>query len=65
MKYYKNFLKRLEELKPYIIEFEENGTIKPKIYLFDYVVGGNKRQLIIVIIHNKYIFSVNNRIPRA
>ena len=37
----KNFLQKIEELKPYIVEFEENGVIKPKIYLSDYAIEGN------------------------
>lgn len=31
-----SFLTRMKDLKPYIVEFEENNAIKPKIYLFDY-----------------------------
>ena len=39
----KNFLKRLEELKPYMVEFEEDGTMKPKIYPADCTVLGDER----------------------
>lgn len=38
---YKTFFKKIEELKPYIIEFEENSAIKSKVYLPDCKVGGN------------------------
>lgn len=38
---YKNFFWKIEEFKSYIVEFEENGVIKPKIYLFNYAVKGN------------------------
>lgn len=31
-----NFLKVINNLKPYIIEFEEDGTMKAKIYLNNY-----------------------------
>lgn len=55
----------MEELKLYIIEFEEKNTMKPKIYPSNYVVKNNDWQLIIVITHNEYIFSANNKILRA
>ena len=61
----KNFLKRLEELKPYIVEFEEDGIMKPKIYLANCAVGGDERQPIIVITHDECTFSANNGIRRA
>lgn len=34
----KNFLKKIEELKPYMVEFKEDYAIKEKIYLSDYIV---------------------------
>lgn len=52
----------MKRLKQYIVEFEENSTIKDKIYLSDYIVYSNNCYLIIVIIYNKYIFFANNRI---
>lgn len=30
-----NFLQKMEELKLYLIEFDENGIIKAKVYLAD------------------------------
>ncbi len=30
-----NFLKLMDELKPYTVEFEKDGTMKPKKYLLD------------------------------
>lgn len=35
-----NFLKKMEELKPYIIEVFEDDVIKPKVYPSDCAVGG-------------------------
>lgn len=32
VKYYKNFLTIMKAFKPYIVQFEENGAIKVKIY---------------------------------
>lgn len=34
------FLTRMEDLKPYRVEFKEDGIMKPKIYLSNCVVGG-------------------------
>lgn len=40
VKDYRNFLKKIEKLKPYMIKFEENSIRKAKTYLFNYIVGG-------------------------
>ena len=40
VKDYKNFLKRLEELKSYMVEFEKGSTMKLKIYPANCVVRG-------------------------
>lgn len=37
----KVFLNKIEELKPYIIEFDEDGAMKPKVYPSDCAVEGN------------------------
>ena len=58
----KNFLQKMEELKPYIVEFEENGAIKPKIYLSNCAVRGNHWRPIITITHDECIFSANHGI---
>lgn len=55
----------MRDFKLYIVEFEEDSIIKPKIYLFDYTVGGNNYQPIIVITHNKFTFLTNNSIQRV
>lgn len=36
----KNFLKKIEELKPYMVEFYENGAMKPKTYPLNCAVRG-------------------------
>lgn len=33
-----NFLKKMEELKPFLVEFHEDGTMKSKVYLPNCVV---------------------------
>lgn len=35
----KKYLIKIEEVKSYLIEFDENGEIKNKIYLFDNIIG--------------------------
>ena len=47
-----NFLRKMEKLKPYMVEFDENGAIKPKIYLSDCAVKEENRRPIIIITHN-------------
>lgn len=59
------FLKKIIELKPYIVKFNQDKIIKPKLYLFDYVVGRENHWLVVVITQNKCIFFVNNRVQRA
>lgn len=55
----------MEELKLYIVEFEENSVMKKKIYLFNYIVYNLNYCLIILITYNKCIFSINNGIQKA
>lgn len=60
-----NFLKKMEELKPYMVEFEESGAMKPKVYPIDCVVGGEDRRPVIVITHDECTFSANDGIRKA
>lgn len=39
----KEFIRKIEELKPYMIEFEENNVMKDKIYQSDCIVRGKNR----------------------
>lgn len=48
-----------------MVEFEEDGIMKNKIYSLNYVVGGTERCPVIVITHNECTFSINNGIKRA
>lgn len=62
----KNFLKKITELKLYIVEFEKNIIIKEKIYLFDYTLIHNLNCCLnIIIIYDEYIFFTNNSIQKA
>ena len=38
------FLTQIEELKPYMVEFDEDGAMKAKDYPVDCAVGGEKRR---------------------
>lgn len=60
MEYHNQFLREIEAIKPYFIEFEKDSSIKSKIYLENYAIKGLNLQPIIFIIHNKSIFNVNN-----
>ena len=61
----KVFLNKMEELKPYIVEFDKDGVIKPKVYLLNCIVSGNNWQPIIVITHDEYTFSTKDGIQKA
>lgn len=56
------FLTQIEKLKPYRVEFNKESAMKAKIYLIICVVRDNERQPIIIITHNKYTFSTNDRV---
>ena len=60
----KTFLKKMKKLKSYIENFYENGAIKSKTYSLDSAVEKENRQPIIVITHNEYTFSANDRVCR-
>lgn len=59
------FLNKMEELKPYLVEFDENGTMKDKTYPPDCAVGGEDRRPVIVITHDECTFSANDGIRKA
>ena len=65
VKNHANFLRRMEEIKPYIVEFDQDGAMKPKVYFFDYAVGRQNRWFVIIITYNKCTFSVNNRVQKT
>ena len=50
----------MKSLLPYFVEFLKHGTIVPKEYPDDYEVGGPDWRSIIMITHNKSIFSAND-----
>jgi hypothetical protein len=46
------FSKTLEELEPYLVQFDENGKILDELWSKDCQVGGDDRRPIIVITHD-------------
>lgn len=48
-----NFLKKIEKLKLDMVEFYDNGIIKPKIYPSNCIVEGKNCELIIIITYNE------------
>lgn len=50
----------MEDFKPYIVELEQEETMKPKIYPNDCAIKGPNWQPVIVIIHDEFIFSAND-----
>lgn len=61
----KNFFKKIEKFKPYMVEFKENKIIKPKIYSLDCAVRRDNCCPIFVITHDECIFSANDRVRKA
>ena len=60
-----NFLKVMKELEPYLVEFNEDGTMKDKEYPLDCAIGGVNRTPVIVITHDESTFSENDGIRKA
>lgn len=57
-----NIVKKMEELKPCMVKFNKDSTMKPKTYPPYCTVKGENKQSIIVITYNVYTFSVNDGI---
>ena len=55
----------MEDLKSYIVEFEEDDKMKPNVYPSGCTIGGSDWQPIIVITHDKYTFFANIDIRRT
>lgn len=65
IKHYSNFLKMMEELKPLLVEYNEDSTMKLKIYTLNSIVKGNNFRPIIIVTYNEYKILVNNGIQRV
>ena len=55
----------MKDFKPYMVKFEEDDKIKPRIYPSGCTIGTNDWQPIIVITNDKFTFSTNDGIKRA
>jgi len=60
VEYRKQFLEFIHGLLPYMVEFNENGSIEPKEYPENCHVGGPGRRPVILITHDESIFSAND-----
>ena len=61
----KRFLNKIEDLKPYLVEFNEDDTMNDKTYPPDYTVGVEDRRPVIIITHDECIFLANDSICKA
>ena len=61
----KKFLEKMEELKQYLVEFNEDNTMKKKNYPANYAVGSSDRRPVIVITNDECTFSANDGICKA
>lgn len=50
VKDHKNFLRKMEELKPYMVKFNGFGVIKSKVYPPNCTIKGDNQQRVIIII---------------
>lgn len=61
IEYWEIFLNKIKLLLLYLIKFLKNSIMVSKKYLSDCIIEGLEKRLVIMISHNKNIFSVNNR----
>lgn len=61
----KRFLNKIKKLKPYLVKFNKDNTMKSKIYRLDYIVEDEDCRSIMIITYNKYIFLANDSIFKA
>lgn len=64
----KDFIKffyKMKNLKLYLVKFDKNNIIKDKIYLSDCIVDDKNCWLVIIIIYNRYTFSLNDGICKV
>lgn len=54
------FLKKMEMLSPYMVEFREDTSMIPKEYPSDCAIDGPNRRSCILITHDESIFSAND-----
>lgn len=62
---YTNFLKKIEKLKPFLVEFNKDSNIRTKIYPSNYTFEFEDFWLIIIITYDEYIFFANDKIQKV
>ena len=60
VEYRETFLDEIKALLPYFVEFNEDGSILPKVYPEDCAVGGPNKRPIIMITHDESTLSAND-----
>lgn len=55
----------MEELRPYLIKFDENGIKKDKMYPLDCAISDKDYRPVNIITYDKCTFSANNSICKA
>lgn len=60
VEYRHQFLREIEIIKPYLVEFKKDGSMKSKVYPEDCAVGGSNHRLIIFITYDESIFHAND-----
>ena len=60
VQYKKTFLEEMKSLLSYFVEFSNDRSILPKIYLEYCAVGGPDQRLVIIITNDKNTFYANN-----
>ena len=61
----KRFLNKIEELKPYLVKFNEDGIIKDKTYILNYVIKSGDCQSVIIVTDNQCTFLANDGIYKV
>ena len=60
IEYRAQFLKKLEALDLYLVEFCDDGSMEEKVYSSDFAVGGSNKRQVILITHNESTFLAND-----
>lgn len=60
VEYRAQFLKELEALSPYLVEFQVDSSIEEKAYPLDCIVNDPNKRPVMLITHNESIFLIND-----
>lgn len=60
VEYRNKFLSEMKALKPYLVEFEEDSSIKSKVYPENCTVRGLEKRPVILITHDESTFNAND-----